>query len=541
METEQRYSNQILHASTKQNENSCQTLQLIQMDNVDICYKQDLQQKNNQRQTFNQLSKQQMIQFDQMINDNYFSQQEQYRQFQIQNQPLNYQYQCSINSSTDTLASSQSSQECNYYDGVSKFGQVKQENRKGSGDSTSDQIEGENEMGVEYDDYTNVSYQYPEYNEQEEKIEEENNKIMIERLNKQQTFVFSMDQKENSDVEFKYLPLNKILTSEREFYMYGDIILERNYSYQDEKAVNSFCHWKYINSAETKSNFVKILANNKSCCAEDFNQVIQIYRSYQNQDIYEITQLLEKFSFMFKYLKQGLQKQAEYIEMFSKYQMLMKRQQLFEQLSDEYLCKIPQDKFFLAIKIQPNFKDGQIEGSRICFSRSLLKLVNMPEEKFINLILRNKAPEFFGWQLRLMFLRNKLSKFLRKSDEEDFLEGDLLTRDGLRIPSKVKKEVIRFNIDQLIPELTLEPFQETLAIYYFEIDQNTLNQISYMRNNYNIEELSYDEEDFYTYSLETQAFLELYYSNINCSSKKYQKKKQSKKASEFKGGDCNIE
>ncbi|KAL4449088.1 hypothetical protein ABPG74_021080 [Tetrahymena malaccensis] len=540
METGQQQSNQIYFASPKQSENSSQTLQLIQIDDVNVCYNQDFQQKNDQKLALNQQAKQQIIQFDQMNNDSNFSQQEQYRQFLNQNQVLNYQYQCSINSSTDTLSSSQSSYECSYYDGV-KYSQVKQENRKGSGDSTSDQIEENNEMGIEYDDYTNESYNYPEYSEQEERIEEENNKVMIDRLNKQQTFVFSMDQKENSEVEFKYLPLNKNLADEREFYMYGDIILERNYSYNAEKAINSFCHWKYINNAETKSNFIKILANNKSCCAENFNSAIQIYRSYQNQDIYKITQLLEGFSFMFKYVKQGLEKQAEYIEMFSKYEVLMKRQQLFEQLSDEYLSKIPQDKFFLAIKNQPNFKEGQMEGSRICFSRSLLKLVNMPEEKFINLILRNKAPEFFGWQLRLMFLRNKLTKYLRQSDDQEILEGDLLTRDGLRIPSKVKKEIIKFDIDKLVPQLTLEPFQETVVLYYFEIDQNTLNQINYMRNNYNIEELSYDEEDFYTYSLETQAFLELYYSNINSSSTKYQKKKQNKKASEFKGGDCNNE
>ncbi|KAL4486692.1 hypothetical protein ABPG72_022167 [Tetrahymena utriculariae] len=508
---------------------------------MNVCYKQDFLQNNELRLAPNQLTKQQMLKLDQMANDTNFSQQEQHRQFLNQNQALYYQYKCSINSSTDTLSSSQSSYDYNYCDGISKCSQVKQENRKGSGESTSYQIEGQNEMGVDYDDYTNGSYQYPEYNEQEEKIVQENNKMMIERLNKQQTFVFSMDQKENSDVEFKYLSLNKTLADEREFYMYGDIILERKYSYNDEKAINSFCHWKFINSAETKSNFIKILANNKSFCAENFNSVIQIYRSYQNQDIYKITQLLEGFSLMFQYLKQGLKKQAEYIEMFSKYEILMKRQQLFEQLSDEYLCKIPSDKFFLAIKNQPNFKEGQIEGSRICFSKSLLKLVNVPEEKFINLILRNKAPEFFGWQLRLMFLRNKLNKFLRFQDDQEILEGDLLTRDGLRIPSKVKKEIIRFDIDQLIPQLTLEPFQETVVVYYFEIDQNALNQISYMRNNYNIEELNYDEEDFYTYSLETQAFLELYYSNINSSSTKYQQKKQSKKASEFKGGDCNNE
>lgn len=61
-------------------------------------------------------------------------------------------------------------------------------------------------------------------------------------------------------------------------------------------------------------------------------------------------------------------------------------------------------------------------------------------------------------------------RYLRLNDEQQVEEADLLTRDGFRIPVKVKKEFISFDIDQKVPELCIKPFTENLIVYYFEIE-----------------------------------------------------------------------
>ncbi|EAR83832.2 hypothetical protein TTHERM_00823950 (macronuclear) [Tetrahymena thermophila SB210] len=239
----------------------------------------------------------------------------------------------------------------------------------------------------------------------------------------------------------------------------------------------------------------------------ELGQLLIIYQQFCF-DIYENLQLLQSFPNLEQFFNQQMQ------------DLLMAKQ--------HYLDNFKQDEFVYLMQMVNNIKTMEFEVQSIYVSEPFLILLGTNLEQYQRFVHRYGLNEFADSNTQINFIVRQLKQMLRTQgnytqenkilqdfDENNYVEVNLYTFDGIKVQAKAEIQVIypqqqnqqcqKFNLNSHMLIAVKTEIEPTSLKQILEIRQNQQNSSLQIQDNLYVNEIDF----CFDYSVQVEVFQEM--------------------------------